>query len=464
MAQTNFPTIKLTINGEDFSEVPPEFIQEFIFEDPRGGIYSLEFLLHDREYTRLEDALFRAPDNRVSSRIVTSFGYMINGELYSSDEIIGAIQYYLPAFGAGVDARIRAYSVGAQFDMAFREPLNFNETPYSEIVTICAKKLFGDDATIDWIQPTKEGLTFTGSTEQYTGIMNFIREALVATATDQEGNGGFTASYSAKGDTLRFGTPEFIAQKQLELKQEIPTFTWLAGEADSDVIDFAPEFDASILGNFAVSGLKCVGWDAIQKRQVTIQVNPTSAAQEKKTGKYLAKGAATLSLGKGVETRRTQGIGTEFRERIFGENSFLNNQNTWLYETFFGEAKTNDLSDVEALPYSARLSLTENTLALLEAEAFTRWRSMFDSVTNAKLVLNGSHRTVRIRGGDLIRVLVLIPGSNQVHWSSGVYFVDKARHEMTSGYTVTCELLRNAYATGVEQVPGGIKFVELGGF
>jgi len=464
MPQTNFPTIHLTINGEDFSDTPPEYIQELIFEDLQEGAYSVEVLLHDKEFTRIEDAILRAPQSGNLSEIVASFGYTIDGKLYSSERLRVCPSYYLPTFGAGVDARLRGYAFGAQFNVEFSEPLNFDNVPYHEVVKTCAQKILGADTQTDWIQETREGQNYTGSVEPFGKVINFLNEDIVPSAEDKQGNTGFKVGFIKKGDVLSFGTPEFLFEKRLEEKQEIPTFTWLAGKADSDVIEFRPDFSATSLGNFAAHGLKCVGWDAIQKRQVTIAVNPTSAALEKKTGKYLAKGAAAVSLGKDATNQSIQGIGTELRERIFGANSYVINPNTWLYDLLYGEAKTNDVSGPESIPYAARLSLTRNTLEELQREAFCRWRQLFNVLRTATLTLNGSERTVDLRANDLVRVLILIPKTNQVHWSSGVWWINKIRHEMTSDYTVTCELKRNANATGIQQIPGGVTFVDLEGF
>jgi hypothetical protein len=466
MAQVNYPTIQLEINGVDFSESPPEYIQEYVLEDVMEGAFSVEFLLHDREYTRIEDAIFREPADREegSIKVISSFGYMIDGELHSSNKLYTTIFYYLPSFGAGVDARIRSYALGVGGNLQASESLSFDSIPYHEVVQICAKKMLGETTDLSWIQETSEHQKFTGSTESFGTYMSFLKEKIEPYAVDQDLNSGFTLGFALHGDTVRFGTREFVAEKQLELKQEIPTFTWLAGQQDSDVIDFRPDFTATRLGGFAANGLKCVGWDAVQKRQVTIAVNPTSAALQKKTGKYLGKGAASVSLGKDATNQSVQGVGTQIREKIFGANSYEINQGTWLYDLLYGEARTNDVSGPESIPYAARLSLTENTIEQLEREAFSRWRTLFETVKTATLVLNGSERTTRMRAGDLVRVLVQIPKTNQVHWSSGVWWIDKVRHEMTSDYTVTCELKRNAYAKGVEQIPGGVTFFNTQGF
>jgi len=470
MAPTNFPTIKLAINGTSFSDIPPEYIQELVFDDQLSGSYTVEVVLHDEFYTRVEDAIFGEVVEQGLIPMVCSFGYLIDGELVESDVLRCYISHYLPTFSAGLDLRIRAYSAGVGKNVQFSEPLSFINAPYHEIVKSCAKAMLGEGTDLSFIQETREGQNYTGSTEPFGTVMNFLKKEIVQDAVAQDGRTGFYLGFqddvqypgqfgegdSLKPSALRFGTRQFIAEKNLERREEIPTFVWLSGKQDSDVIEFRPDFQGDLLGGYGTVGTKFVGWDALNKRPVTVPVNPVSAAKEKRIADYLAKGAAVVSMGKEETSTLFQGLGSLARERFA---SFLDSQRAWLFEQLFGEAKQNDVSREEAVPFSARADLKSGDLDSLRDRAYSRWNKLAETVVEGDLRLSGSERTVRLRAGDLIRVLTIIPSSQRVHWSSGLWWIDSVRHEITTGYEVVCRLVRNSNADGIEEVPEGVNFV-----
>jgi len=463
MPDINFPTVNLTINDVSFSDIPPEYIREFTFTDKMAGGYDIDMLLHDVEYTRLEDVLFDFNPTDKFNLLVASFGYLIEGQPITSATLRCALEHYKPTFRAGLDARIRGYAIGGALNTQINPQRSFVDTPYHRVVERCAKDLFGENVDLSWIQKTKvDSPLYTGSVRPYGSYTNFIRQEIAPYAEDPDGKTGFMVNYGPNGDTIRFGTREWLYQKRVDELGGVPTFTWLRGEADSDVISFEPDFQSDILGGFGQAGLTAVGWDAISKRPLTIPVNPTSANAKGRMSKYLGKGVATVSLGKDETSARFESRGAELRRRILGQA--IDTGSAALFDLFFGDAKTIDLTEEEAAPRTAQISLSKIDLVLAEAAAYGRWKTLAQTAVQATLELNGSERTVGLRAGDLIRVIVIIPRTGAIHWSSGLYMIEEVLHEITTNYRVVCHLYRDAHARGVEDVPGGVKFFdEIGG-
>lgn len=456
MPDINFPSIDLTINDVSFSDVPPEYIREFVFTDRWGGAFDVEFLLHDVEYTDLEDVLFAFNPNDKKNTLVTRFGYILNGQPFLSDTLRCAVSHYLPVLRAGVEARIRAYALGVHNNIITPTKRSFVNFPYHEVVEEITKDMFGSDADLTWIQRTREDSPlFTGGTEGFNSLFKFLKEKIEPRAEDPEGKTGFTTRYGWSGESIIFGTAEWIAQRRLDFLQSLPVFTWLRGEADSDVIEFKPDFNSKLLGGYGQAGITNVGWDKLTKRPLVIPVNPTSAQRLNRQQKYLAKGASTVSLGKDITNQEIEGRGTELRRRILGEA--LDTGSEALFDLFFGDAKTIDNSADEAVPRTIKLELSESEIEIARASAFERWTQLQQTAVEAELTLNGSEKTVRMRAGDLIRVIVIIPRTEQIHWSSGLWYINEIRHEITTNYRVVCQLIRNSNAQGVEDLPDNAK-------
>ncbi len=446
----NYPAVKVSLNDEDLTPVPPEYLTDFVFEDNESGFFSFELGLHDPNYTDIENIFFSA---RRQSEVQMEFGYynIPNQPVATTGLLRCYVSHYLPTFEAGMDIRITGYSAGAGKNIQYNEPIEFpKDTTISEAVIIIAKKIFGDGVDLRRVEETKEDIFVPSQTTEPKKPFDFIQSELVKLAKNKDGIGDYYFKDGRDGGGIRFSSPLFERDQV-----EIPTFSWLGGPGQSDVLSFTPSFNGATLGAWGAEGIKFRGWDATRKKWMTIPVNPTSMAREGKLNQFLARGGAIVPMPRSETQRRIGGAGTRFRDEL------VNLIADEFDRAVFGDAKINDTADEESLDTSITLPIEANNEETIRAIAENRWARLMNTITEAEITLNGSPSTIGIRAYDIIRVIVQFP-NGQIHWSSGLWFVKQARHEIVTGtgYTVTCQLRRNSNALGANVVPEGVRFFE----
>jgi hypothetical protein len=95
---------------------------------------------------------------------------------------------------------------------------------------------------------------------------------------------------------------------------------------------------------------------------------------------------------------------------------------------------------------------------LTEAEARGRnlWTSLYAASFTATLNLVGLPELSDLEANEVITMNVLVPdavaGGYSSHWSSGDYLVTEAIHEVSSSYSIACQLQRDSLSIGAESI------------
>lgn len=186
------------------------------------------------------------------------------------------------------------------------------------------------------------------------------------------------------------------------------------------VLDFAPQYNSSLLGGLGAGGLIHRVYDPRRKQFIAIASNIVTHPD-------------TLNFGGGTRTPATPPDTADPTETSKGQMI---------------------------------ITLTEKTLEEAEARARSNWEALKNSVFNASMTLVGTPELVHLEANDLINVNVMIPDPDspshaRSHWSSGEYRCIEVVHHIEGGqYSISCQMHRDTASVGpttatkTEAIPG----------
>jgi hypothetical protein len=245
--------------------------------------------------------------------------------------------------------------------------------------------------------------------------MTYIQERLcnrALNATAREG--GYVAYWSddiggrTVGGALHFHTPDYIQPAD---PNNLPTFTYLKGAQDSNVLQFSPEFPSGSIGSVFARGVKASGSDGTGKEGVVVPVNDSTQERLVK----LSVSSQYPSAGNEQAASSQTGV---------------------------------------------RCGLWYKDSASIEAHTKWLWSFLTKQAISAGLEIAGRPQDVGLRAGQLVQLLVNNPVPNQpgLHWSSGIWRIWSIEHIINTGdiYRISMKLKRDSHLTGIytfEQIP-----------
>lgn len=389
--------------GFDMVGFPPSFFKEITIEHDLGGRIKFEAKFADVSFEFIEKALVnqRRANNPNADRVSIQWGYFDSGDVSPIWQMF--LSHANPSFGEGVEWLLDGYGLGMAKVIAIDDPAYFFDTIVSDCVLDIANRLGLNENEVI-VEPTGELPRISDSTAQrkYT---SFINQNLLPRAANVSGETGYRYFWGADKEGKRIGNALHFHTRNYQVQvDQIPTFTYLRGSRDSLVLEFTPSLPSSSIGSAFARGIIARGSDGPGKLPIAEAVNDDTVPGVKK-----------LALASNYP----------LQPQVESPEQATNSIQTWF-------------------PYRDEAS---NLIA-----ARNSWNILTQSTIRASLRLAGVPRTVGLHAGQFVRVLVMdpIPNRRQIHWSSGVYLVDKAIHSILtgSGYTTELSLIRDSHLSG----------------
>lgn len=420
---TLHPFLQIQIGDVDITTIPPEFVQSLTYKSSIEALSTLDFNVVDPTFSDIEQLLIGSDSD--NSPIFARFGYTDRFGQTSSNWIQTRLISYSPRLthkGTDITASCLV-DVGNQIVEArsrvYQGRISSVVQQIADDIGITAEVEETNDDINDAL-PDNRGAPKLWCTNGLT-TYEFVRKILLPLARSRTGQSDYQFWITGVGSrtqppVLHFHTKEF--PNCSTRKKRIKELTYLAGQQDQ-VIDFQPNYNSSLLGNLGGGQTVMRAYDPVTKQFV-------SSVQNFRTNKD------SLAYGSG-QSSVSQPITEE------GVNEDLASQ------AGFHMVREDSTADAEAR--------ARNRWELLKAYSFTAVLTLVglpDYPDAAGRFIPGTG-TTDLEANDQVQMNVLIPnlpGSSigppyRKHWSSGLYLVTEAVHEISSQYTVTCQLRRD---------------------
>ena len=410
------PFIDIRVGDEEITSVPPEFVLSMTYKSSIEALSTFDFEVIDPTFTAVEELLLLSDSQ--DRPIIFRFGYIDpSSGLVSSNWLQSRLIRYSPT----LDSKGMRIIASCLVDVGLRI-VNANTTAYSGKISTVVEKIAKElgigyevEETNDDINdadPNNRGNPKEWPTEGLPPL-EFVKLKLLEIARSKSSTNNYVLYVTGTRDrtlkpTLHFHTIEYpLCDSRRKKTKE---FNYLANQSEA-VIEFKPEYNSTGLGNLGGSHIVMRAVDPITK-QFVIDVQNT-----KTNPNYVGVGDGTKSNSKPIES----GAGNEGRESQAG------------------------ILMAQEVDRGVASDRARNVWTLLKAYSLT-----------ASLSLVGLPPTSDIEANDLIKMNVLIPGPTgdpnypgyREHWSSGVYLITEAVHQIGAQYTVDCQLRRDYSSVG----------------
>lgn len=418
-----YPFFQIQVGDFDITTVPPEFVQSLTYKSSIESLSTLDFSVIDPTFSDIEQILIGSDES--NEPVLARFGYVDKTGQISSNWIQSRLLNYSPRMthrGTEITASCLV-DVGNKIVEAdsrvFRGKI-------SSVVKQIAQEIglgYEIEETNDDINdalPDNRGSPKLWPTNGLT-TFEFVRKVLLPLARSKSGQSDYQfwitgVGTRTKPPVLHFHTKEYpdCSARKKKLKE----FTYLAGQQDQ-VLEFQPNYSSSLLGNLGGGQVVMRTYDPVTKQFVSSVQNTRNNPN-------------TIAFGDGKST-----VSVPIAEA--GVNEDLLSQ--------AGYHMLREDNSTEAI------NRARNRWELLKAYSFTAVLTLVglpDVPDSAGKIIPGTG-TTDLEANDLVQVNVLVPnfpGSTigppyRKHWSSGLYLVTEAIHEIASRYTVTCQLRRD---------------------
>lgn len=417
------PFFQIQVGDYDITTVPPEFVQSILYKSSIESLSTFDFSVIDPTFSDIEQILIGSDENNLP--VLSRFGYVDKTGQVSSNWIQSRLLNYSPRLthkGTEITASCLV-DVGNKIVEAKSRVF---QGKISSVVKQIADET-GIDAEIEEtnddnneVLPDNRGAPKLWPTNGLTSF-EFVRKVLLPLARSKSGESDYQfwitgVGTRTKPPVLHFHTKEY--PNCSVRKKKIKEFTYLAGKQDQ-VLEFQPNYSSSLLGNLGGGQVVMRAYDPVTKQFV-------SSVQNTTTNKN------TLAFGDGSSTVNLPLVAGVGNEDLLSQA---------------GYHMVREDSSEEAIKRA------RNRWELLKAYSFTAVLTLVglpDIPDSAGRTILGTG-TTDLEANDLVQVNVLIPnlpGSTigppyRKHWSSGLYLVTEAIHEIAGSYTVTCQLRRD---------------------
>lgn len=400
----------LSRSGLDMVGFPPSFLKDLTVEASTGGMLRFEAKFADMSFDFIEAALMnpRRAENPDTNRVALQWGYFSTGNVSPIYRMF--LKHAIPSFGEGVEWLFDGVSSIGAVSLLNNLPISWSSKKVSDAVQVIADALRLKTV----IEDTREDPLHDGGTGRHPHLQ-YIRDVLLPRAVNVDGVGGYNAYVGPDPENRNINALHFHTRDHRYSEREIPTFNYLRGGRNAEVLEFTPSISSGV-GSVLASGLTIMGADSIGKDAVQEQINDQTVSA---TGKVRKLGIAS------------------------------------------GYAIRQPPEDIGNSPDAAQVWLPYRDAASLRAHALAVWDRTSKGVYSATLSLAGTPKTVQLVPGDFIKVLVTlpIPSRQALHWSSGVWWIKKVTHQILTGshYKVDLELWRDSHLTGLYVFPDAVQ-------
>lgn len=419
---TLHPFFQIQVGDFEITTVPPEFVQSITYKSTTEGLSTFDFSVVDPTYSDIEQILIGSDANK--EPIVSRFGYLNESGQAASNWIQSRLIQYSPRMthrGTEITASCLV-DIGGEGQISVA---NARTKVYagrrSEVVKQVAADLGLDFEVEDTDDDSSESDTENRGGPRLWNTrgltpFRFIREELLPEARSKTGQSNYECFVTGARQrnlppVLHFHTKEY--PNCVHRRKGVKEFTYLAGSQDQ-VLEFVPTYSSSALGNLGGGQVVMRSYDFFNKRFV-------SSVQSSRTN------PDTIRFGNGNQT-----ISVPLSDALANED-------------LLSQAGFHMLSEQTS---KGAIDRARNRWELLKSFSFTA------SLTLVGLPDLPGERgvgTTDIEANDLVRVNVLIPNfpastvgpPYRKHWTSGLYLVTEAIHEIGSRYIVQCELRRD---------------------
>lgn len=392
------------------STIPPEHLLGLTYTSSLGSLFTMQARLLDPTYSSLEELLILS--DRKKEPLYFRFGYL--DHLGSANGLW--LQTRLVNFVPRLTSKGMEITLDAIADIRDKNA-HVTTKAYSGKISDVVKQVAADMDLDTEIEETDDDWRVAAGSDAESAIwrvsneplMLFLKE-LAQHARSKTGSKNYSVFLSGtrtqrRRPVLHFHTRTWACSHR---KKPIKRFTYLAGQ-DSQVLDFQPSYDSAILGEIGAAGVAGRVYDPETKRWVEYLEDMTNNSDVQ---------ASTPDL---VNSR-------EYAP-----------DRTFVAGVLAKSAKS---------PEDHR-ALVKNTFRYVMAAQFAATIELLGLPDNQPGSAGVGTGTVDIEADDLIEVTVMIPNqphgngaSFKKHWSSGLYVVHEAVHQIESNYTVTCQLER----------------------
>jgi len=408
-----FPYFQLQVGeppgGVQLTTVPPNFLRSLSYLSSIHGVSTLSFTAVDPTYTTLEELLITSDTGQ--RPLFARFGYLDRSGQVSSEWVQARLMQFNPRL-TDKGMEISATALISSNDAIVEIKGKTYSGKRSQVVQQVADDLSVDteiEETDDDINLVSEdGSPQLWSTKNYTPI-EFLNNEIVPQARSKTSTSEYVcylvgSRRRSKKPILHFHTRDYPL---CSARGRLRMFTYLLGRQD-EVKSFTPQFNSSLLGKIGSGNLVMRSYDPTTKQFVTRANNLLTNSDQESVGTGDRSNAA-IPVEDPTDTSVSTGVDI-VRERT-PEDSLARSRNLW---------------------------------SKLFASSFT-----------AELVLVGLPSTCDVEANELVQITVMVPAQGplgyKVHWSSGVYLIREANHEIDdSGYLVTCSLQRDRSTFGIE--------------
>lgn len=413
------PYIQLQVgappSGTPITTIPPEYIISGTYKSAAFGLDTFDFEVVDPTYQRLEDLLILSDTSNLP--LYARFGYLDDLDQISSKWMQLRLLNYVPR----LSERGTEITASTMVDLNEQTVILQNKTyegKISRVVEQIAEDLEVDVELEETDDDDNEFLEVdavgnTGPKKWSTRNMDlykFIKSELQPKARAISGASNYITYFTGTNDATRRPVLHFHSLNYpycTERTKGQREFTYLLGR-QGEVIEFAPEYNSSLLGKVGSGGLVMRYYDP-------------------RTGQYVSR-----------------------------NNNIVTNND----ETGVGESQTN-APVVTTDPIDDTLSagiaaVRENTVKEATDRARQMWSTLYAASFKASMTLVGLPELSDLEANEVINMRVLIPGSDgadpfRTHWSSGRWLCTEAIHNVGTQYTISCQLQRDSSSEGISE-------------
>ena len=439
-----FPQVEFKVNGQSLTRVPAKYLAEFRYttrlgDGGRVGNYQWEVVLYDPFYKEVEAAIFSSsvlpgPGLPPSAQVEFKFGYFDSTEERNIRPQFGVLTSVTSDFGANGGFRFTMTGMPRAQAQQFAVYSKAWGGTFDEILAKIAEQA---QLTLDMDPTDDDGLDKqTGKPrvilQDKRSILDVIQKDILPVARAKDKSlGNYYFSLGDHWDPSFPQLPEnskgmLIFKAQPRRVTQIPKpyeFKFLYG-VKGDVLRFQPQLATQGIGAAGMGALLTASLDFKNKRAEMVSLDIGAPELSELRDPAMIQGADYIEPG-----TAEQGV-------IDASQAVSNAQGAAASNTEQAIGAVKNIAKKQDLMFIS----PHTTLAEQKAIAYRKWNELYNLLQTATLEVVGTPATTGIRGGSFVRILMLLP-SGLPHYSSGVYRVQEAVHEITQqSYTIRMTL------------------------